>query len=174
MTLPSISNQIYKNYTYLIYTSTLLPDLYKQKLIDLTKNNSNIQIVYVENFTEFFEDIDTKLKNKTNYFTMRLDDDDGLNKNLLLTISEYNTDSKYIVSFPNGKNYTLQNNKIIFGKRVFIKNVAAGLVACNMSIYNCGNHTRINKRYKVYYNNMKDAYLLCCSKLYCDSKRSFW
>ena len=170
MTLPSIINQTSNNYTWLIYTSIYLPDEYKIKLINLVKTNKNIKIIYVNTFKEFFDDIDKQISHDE-YTTIRLDDDDGLNHKFIEILNNYNyNDMKNkILSFPLGKKFKV-DNKIIFGDNTNFKNIALGLTAFNMIIYNCGDHTKINNKYDVIYNNIEEAYYLCCSE-YCDTKR---
>lgn len=173
VTLPSINLQTYKNYTWFIYTSDKLPENYKIKLENLTRTNPKINIKYVDGFVSFFKDIDETLKNKRNYFTVRLDDDDGLNKHFFELLNRYRKYKKCIVSFYNGKKYTIKDDKIILGSKVSIKNIAAGVSANEMNIFNCGDHSKYHKKFKVIYNSFPIAYLLCCSKQFCDSKRSF-
>ena len=174
ITLPSINKQTNQNYTWLIYTSNELPDEYMEKLINLTKSNDKIKIICVNGFIDFFDNIRSKLKNKQKYFSMRLDDDDGLNINFLSNLDKYKKYNKYIISCPHGVNYTLdKKNNIIYGKKLYSKKIAAGIVANQMNIFDCGNHTEYDKKFKIIYSNIKFAYILCCSSLYCDSKRRF-
>lgn len=69
----------------------------------------------------------------------------------------------------NGRN----NEWVCIGEQYTRFNIAVGLCAIGMNIYNCGNHTTINKRYNIIYNNQPDMYLLNCSE-YCDSIRTFY
>lgn len=173
MTLSSIMNQTSNNYTWLIYTSIYLPDEYKTELINLVKSNKNIKIIYVNTFKEFFDDINKQIIHDE-YTTIRLDDDDdGLNNRFIETLNNYNyNDMKNkILSFPKGKKFKVDNN-IIFGNNIKYLNIALGLTAFNMNIYKCGDHTKINDKYDVIYNNdIEEAYYVCCSE-YCDKKKN--
>lgn len=161
ITLPSINNQTYKNYEWHIYTSPHLPDKYKKRLINITKNNNKIKIFYVNSMNEMKNKTDSFFKNKENYATLRLDDDDGLNKNFLLNLLKYKDKNGNIISCPNGKKYKIDNNSnIILGENYYQKNIAIGLTAINKNIYDCGSHQDINKDHNVIYDNMVDAYLL--------------
>ena len=171
MTLSSIMNQTNNNYTWLIYTSIYLPDEYKNKLINLVKTNKNIKIIYVNTFDEFLNDINKQIKHDE-YTTIRLDDDDGLNNRFIETLNNYNyNDMKNkILSFLKGKKFKVDNN-IIYGDNINYSNIALGLTAFNMNIYECGHHKKINNKYDVIYNNdIEEAYYICCSE-YCDTKR---
>ena len=172
ITLPSINSQTYKNYTWLIYTSDILPENYKIKLIELTKSNLNIQIVYVNNFDTFKKDIPLKIL-KNNYMSMLLDDDDGLSIYFLQNLIKYEKNKKCIISMPKGIQFMLNNNNIIYGKKNNCKKIAIGLTANNMNIFDCGNHSKVDSKYNVIYDQLENAYLICCSIKYCDSKRPF-
>jgi hypothetical protein len=41
-----------------------------------------------------------------------------------------------------------------------------------MNIYSCGDHTKVDKKYKVIYDKTKHMYRVLCSP-YCDSSRKF-
>lgn len=167
-------------YTWLIYTSNELPEPYKSKLEDFAINakdsKQNIKILYTDTIKNFFDDIDRQINYSGNYTTIRLDDDDVLNPNLLHELSAYD-DVKYdktIISFPLGIKFSVDNNtqkqQPIYGLPLNYKKVAAGLSAINMNIYKCGNHTKVDKVYKVIYNNLPNAYEICCSE-FCDTSR---
>jgi hypothetical protein len=172
VTLPSINNQTYKNYEWHIYTSPYLPDKYKKKLINITKNNNKIKIFYVNSMNEMKNKTNSFFKNKENYATLRLDDDDGLNKKFLLNLLKYKNKNGNIISCPNGKKYKIDNNNIILGKNHYEKNIAIGLTAINKNIYDCGSHENINKNYNTIYDDLKDSYLLGTGKS-TDTKREF-
>ena len=59
MTYNSIISQTYTNYTWLIFASDHLPQIYKEKLNKY--ENTNIDVVYVNN------SIDMKIKQKKNF-----------------------------------------------------------------------------------------------------------
>lgn len=170
VTYPSIIGQISQNYIWLIYTSKWLPDKYKTRLEKIINNNQKIKIIYIANFKELSEDI-KKIKWIKPYSTIRLDDDDGLYNNFLSTINEYKNEDGLFISFPNGIKYKYENNKIIYGNKLFYKNNAHGLVAINRWVYS-GNHNTISDRHKVKYIYTEDAYKVNCSE-YCDTAREF-
>ena len=125
-----------------------MPIEYQNRLLASTNKYKNIKIFFIKSFEEF---------NKSNtindkYCTVRLDDDDGLNENFVKILQQYKDKTKEIISFPKGKKYTISNNEIIYGENVEIKNIALGLCAIDMNIHKCGNHTKINDKFKVTYD----------------------
>lgn len=165
MTMPSIKHQTYQRYTWLIYTSDQLPAAYKERL-EKYKNNK-VKIIYVKNFYEMETDLDKRLIGKKHYTTMRIDDDDGLCNNFLEEINKYASKPSAkgtIISIPRGRLYTIRGKKIIYGSSVFSKRIALGLTAVGFNIMDAGIHTQVNKKYKVIYPTMKDAYSLFASK----------
>jgi len=170
VTYPSIIGQIAQNYIWLIYTSKWLPDKYKTRLEKIVNKNQKIKIKYIANFKELQED-KQKIKWIKPYSTIRLDDDDGLYNKFLSTINEYKNEDGLFISFPNGIKYKYENNKIIYGNKLFYKNNAHGLVAINRWVYS-ENHNIISERYKVKYIYTEDAYKVNCSE-HCDTSRKF-
>ena len=180
ITLPSIVSQTDDNYIWEIYTSEYLPIEYKNRLLASTNKYKNIKIFYIKSFKEFNKS--DKIKDKyctvildddkiiDKYCTVRLDDDDGLNKDFVKILQKYKDKTKEIISFIKGKKCTISNNEIIYGKNVEIKNIALGLCAIDMNVYACGDHTKVNQKFKVTYDMTPDMYLLNCSE-FCDTKR---
>jgi hypothetical protein len=170
MTYPSIINQTYTNYEWMIYTSNYLPDFYKTKLEKYKTNN--IHILYVDSIKEMHNSIKDILKDKSNYTSMRLDDDDGLCSQFLENINKYSDQKNKIISFPNGIRYTINNNKILFGSKIILPKLALGLTAIGFNIYTAGDHRKVDEKYEVIYDNTNDSYFVCCSE-FCDTKRKF-
>jgi hypothetical protein len=156
ITLPSIVNQTNQNYVWEIYTSKFLPEEYKERLIKLTKPYDKIKIYFIESFKDF----NNSEKTTDNYCTARLDDDDGLNKDFIEKLQKFENHKNTIVSFPCGQKVTIQNNEIIYGVKMEYKKIAIGLCAINMNIYNCGEHTLVDRKYKVIYDSTPDMYSL--------------
>ena len=165
MTAPSIKAQTYQGYTWLIYTSDQLPAAYKERLEK--HEGAKIKIIYVKNFYEMEVDLDRRLRGKTNYTTLRIDDDDGLNPVFLEEINKYASKPSAkgtIISIPRGRLYTIRGNKIIYGSRVFSKRIALGLTAVGFNIMDAGIHTQVNKKHTVIYPTMNNAFSLFASK----------
>lgn len=168
ITLPSIVQQTNNNYIWEIYTSNYLPTEYKERLLESTKSYENIKIYFVESFKEFNKS--KKINDK--YCTVRLDDDDGLNENYVEIMQKYKDETNAVISFPNGKYITIQNNEIIYGSNILYKLNAQGLCSIGQNIYGRGSHTSLDKMHKVIYDMTPDMYLFNCSK-FCDTKRIF-
>ena len=163
MTAPSIKDQTYQGYTWLIYTSDQLPAEYKERLERY--KGAKIKIIYVKNFYEMEFNLNRRLRGKKHYTTLRIDDDDGLNPKFLEEINKYVKGNEgKIISIPRGRLYTLRNKKIVYGSPVFSKRIALGITAVGFNIMDAGIHTQVNKKYKVLYPTMKDAYSLFASR----------
>ena len=52
------------------------------------------------------------------------------------------------------------------------RNIAVGLCAINMNIYDCGNHTKVHNKYSVIYDKTPDMYYINCGE-FCYSGRKF-
>lgn len=168
VTLPSINKQTNQNYLWYIYASSFLPPNYQNKLLELTKSNLKIKVIFIDSMKEFAK-IDYP---ESGYCTMRLDDDDGLSPNFIELMNKYKNKKGKVISFPNGKRYKLEDGKIILGEEYIYKNASMGLTAIEMDIYQCGNHHNVNKRYPTIYNNQPNMYMAACGK-YSDSGRGF-
>jgi hypothetical protein len=172
MTYPSIINQTYTNYEWIIYTSNYLPNFYKTKLEKYKTNN--IYILYVDSIKEMRNSTEDILKDKSNYTSMRLDDDDGLCPEFLENINKYSDKKNRVISFPNGIRYTIDNNSnIIFGSKMNKLKLALGLTAIEFNIFSAGHHRKVDEKYEVIYDNTSGSYFVCCSE-FCDTKRKFY
>jgi hypothetical protein len=171
ITYNSVISQTYTNYKWLIYASAYLPQVYKEKLN--TYKNTNIDIIYVKDFKDMRIRRKEVLKDKNNYTTMRLDDDDGISYNFLELLNQYSDQTNKIVSFPNGTRYTVENNNIILGSKISWPKIGLGLTAVGFDIYSAGNHVKVDEKYEVIYDNTENSYFLCCSE-FCDSQRKFY
>lgn len=160
-TYPSILGQTYKDYTWLIYTSTQLPEEYKEKLEGYVKKN--ILIVYVKNFKEMDEDIRSRLRGKKDYSTIRLDDDDSLNPKFLEMLTKYKDKKGAIISAPHGRWFRLRKGEMNLRKKIYYKKNAQGLAGIGFNIFDAGNHTHVNTKYKVIYDDLPDAFYRSCS-----------
>jgi hypothetical protein len=169
VTYPSIMNQTYQNYVWLIYASIRLPDEYKARLENIL--SENVQIIYVKNFEEFNIHRSNFLDKCTNYTTIRIDDDDGLSENFLEELNKYSGQSGKIITAPNGIKFTIRDNEIVFGEKYYSECLALGLTAIGFDIYGAGDHTAINEIFKIIVDDNM-SYKLCCSD-FCDTRREF-
>ena len=126
-----------------------------------------IHVYYIKSFKEF-----NTISFDSTYCTIRLDDDDGLSPNFIENLQKYKNKHGTIISYPNGKYVTIENNELVMGKEISKRNNAQGLCAIGMNIYACGNHANVAERFKVIYDNTPNMYLLN-SSIHCDSARSF-
>ena len=171
ITLPSIINQTNQNFIWYIYVSEYLPEKYKERLLNLIKDYPNIKCLFIKSFKEFNKLDYENMKFK--YCTIRLDDDDGLNNTFIEELNKYkNEENLTVISFPNGKKFTIEDNKIIYGENIRWENIALGLTIIGFDIFDCGVHTSIHTRYKIIYNEKPDMYSLNCNSSFCDSQRT--
>ena len=166
VTLPSVINQTNKNYTWYIYTSNILPEKYKTKLLKLTQRFPQIKCKFIQSFNEF-----TFIPDKLGpYCTVRLDDDDGLNPHFFYNLQKYRHLNGCIISHSHGLKFRLKNGAVELGSPIVYKNIALGLCAIGKNIYDCGHHVKMEETHKVIVDETPNMYYLCYSEL-CDSKR---
>jgi hypothetical protein len=169
ITVPSIKEQTDTNFTWLIYSSTSLPEEYKKRLLEY--KDSNIHIKFVKNFGEMYSDMRKQLKGKKNYSTTRLDDDDGLSPHFLETLNKYESNENHIISFPHGKKIKRVKNAYVTKGEVNYKKIATGLSAIDMNIFSMGNHLEVNGKNPIIYDSLKDAYSVFCAPFAKNTRR---
>lgn len=160
-TYPSILAQTYKDYTWLIYASIYLSEEYKKKLDGYAKEN--ILILYVKGFKEMNDDISSRLRRKTNYSTVRLDDDDWLNPLFLEMLTKYKDKKGAIISAPRGRWFRLRNGEMNIRKKIYYKKNAQGLAGIGFNIFKAGSHSQVNRKHTVIYDDLPDAFYRSCS-----------
>ena len=168
ITYPSIVTQTDKNWEWHIYVGNQMPKPYLDKLNSI--KHPNIKIILVEGK----EDFDTKVSQfdyGKRYATVRLDDDDGLDKKYVSVLMAYRNKLGSIISFPMGRLISINKNKLLLGIRCNKKLLALGLAGINMNIYATGDHTLIDRKYKVVYCMVPDMYYYFQS-LWTDSRIS--
>ena len=161
VTLPSIKKQTDTNFTWLIYSSDKLPQEYKDRLLQY--RNDKIHIIFVKNFKEMYSDSRKQLEGKKNYSTTRLDDDDGLHPKFLESLNKYDSNPQHIISFPRGQKIKRVKDKYVIKGDVNYKKIATGLSAIDMNIFSTGNHLKVDDKYPVIYDSLKDAYIVFCA-----------
>jgi hypothetical protein len=112
ITFPSIVEQSADNWEWLIYTSDRLPDEYMQRLRKLVKGYTNITIITVKDFSEFFQK-DFSYNYHESFATVRIDDDDGLNKCFVEKLQQYSENLGSIVSFTEGTLVKYEKGRLV-------------------------------------------------------------
>lgn len=171
ITMPSILGQSCDRWQWLIYTSDRLPGEYMHRLRKLAKEHTNISLITVKDFSDFFEQ-HLSYHYDHSFATVRLDDDDGLNRCFVERLQRYAKHIGNIVSFTEGLRVKYVEGSVVLGEKVSEKNNAQGLAGIGVKIYNCGRHSDIDTRYPVIYDSTPDMYLLTCSP-FTDTKRGF-
>lgn len=171
ITLPSVVEQSYDDWKWLIYTSDRLPDDYMKRLRTLVKDYPKIVLITVKDFKEFFEK-DISYNYDNSFATVRLDDDDGLSKCFVEKLQQYSKNVGSIVCFTEGTLVKYVKGRVVMGEKVSEKNNAQGLAGIGVKIYSCGRHSDIDTRYNVIYDFTPNMFLLTCSP-FTDTKRGF-
>jgi hypothetical protein len=171
ITFPSIVGQSCDDWKWLIYTSDRMPDEYMKRLRTLVKDYTNIEVITVKNFKEFFAN-DLSYNYDNSFATVRIDDDDGLNSCFVEKLQEYSKNVGSIVCFTEGTMVKYEKGRVVMGEKVSEKNNAQGLVGIGVKIYSCGSHSTIDARYNVINDHTPDMYLITCSP-YTDTSRGF-
>ena len=169
ITVPSMKKQTDTNFTWLIYSSSSLPEEYKERLLEY--KDSNIHIKFVKNFEEMNADIIQQLDGKKNDSTTRLDDDDGMSPDFLKTLNKYESNENHIISFPHGKKIKRVKNAYVTKGNVNYKKIATGLSAINTNVFSMGNHRKVNKKNPIIYDSLKDAYTVFCAPFARNTRR---
>ena len=171
ITLPSVVNQTNQNFIWYIYASSFLPKTYKTKLLELIGNNEKIKCVFIHSFKDFCKIKFTDEK----YCTVRLDDDDGLNKDFVESLNKYNyVSNNTLITHPFGQLVKLENGELVYGRKIdkSKKPPAQGLAAVGMDVYKCGSHGKIQDKYNVIIDKKPDMFVMSCDE-HCDTKRIF-
>jgi Putative rhamnosyl transferase len=171
ITLPSIVEQSCDDWEWLIYTSDRIPDEYMKRLSVLVKDYTNIVLITVKDFSDFFEK-DSSYNYDNSFATVRIDDDDGLNNCFVERLQQYSENVGSIVSFTEGILVKYVKGRVVKGEKVSEKNIALGMAGIGIKIYNLGRHTTINNKYNVICDSTPDMFLLNCSP-FTDTKRGF-
>ena len=148
-----------------------MPDDYTKRLRTLVSGYPNISLIAVKDFREFFEK--THSYNYGDSFaTVRLDDDDGLNKSYVDRLQRYSENIGSIVSFTEVRKVKYAGGNVVIGKNLSARNIALGLAGIGCDVYDCGRHSDINTRYNVIYDASPDMLFLNCSP-FADTRRGF-
>jgi Putative rhamnosyl transferase len=171
ITLPSVVQQSCDHWKWLIYTSDRMPDACMNRLRNLVKDYANIQVIPVTDFTDFFEQ--HKAYDFGNSFaTVRLDDDDGLDRSFVEKLQQYSQNVGSVVSFTDGAFVRCTKGRMVVGETISERNSALGLAGIGLRIYLTGRHTDIHTRYNVIYDQSPGMFFLCCSP-FTDTQRGF-
>jgi len=136
--------------------------------LQITSSNPRIQVMPVESMKDL--DVTGRIT-RAPYATIRLDDDDALHEEFLQWLDAYSSRTGVIVSFPRGRRFTMVEGEIRLGAREDYPKIGLGLTAFGFNILAAGSHMRIDERYEVIYDRRPDAYLMCCSESFCDTRR---
>ena len=174
LVLPSLQKSIEKaeslNVKVLLYTSAYLPDEHRARLEGLKQTSLNANIFYLTEHQDFHaavrKDIHELMKNEFAddvYATVRLDDDDALDVGFLTRLEKYIAPGfvNHVVTQPLGYECLYDKNRACLSKSIKIDypKVAVGLTKIHLfnadkpasteSIYDAGNHTKVDKKHRL-------------------------
>lgn len=158
LTLPSILNQTYQNFEWIIFISNLLQDKYKNFIRSIS--NNQIKIIEIN---------DRRISNKelielhcpieSNYISCRLDDDDGLCADYFDILNQYYLCDETIFGTKEFLcvSYNKSTSQFVYSKIEKNYLVSPGLSCKNKHIYSIGSHLKadqlphkiIDKKYPV-------------------------
>lgn len=167
ITLPSLS-AFCENTTVLVFTSSEFPADFKDRLNKLVKPYDNIKIIDVDIDDNVFSKVGATVRAELEgmgedvlYSTIRLDDDDALSKNFMISLEKY-LESKFVgfcISFSSGLGLMLDEGRVISAHKKKSPKIALGLVWINkfnfreksferkpISVYGLGNHVSVEER----------------------------
>lgn len=166
ITVPSIFNQTYKNFEWIVFIHKNLPQEYYNKICTINQKYNNIfNLVIIINDSSQNKNLFQYHKpDEENYISVRLDDDDGLHHTYFSLVNE-TFNNNYDINICGSKSSLLlsKNNQDIYYNFNYKKYlISCGLAAKNCNIFNCGNHATIHERYKCLELKQKNLCLMSC------------
>lgn len=132
---PSVVSQTNKNFTWLLYFDSSTKAIFKDQIENLTSNNSNIKVFYIDGMSNFYPEIQkyiTENATKSDYLiTSRIDNDDCIHKDFIDEVQKkFNHQEYEAVDIIQG--YSLQvEPQFILGKKEHIFNPFISLIEKN-------------------------------------------
>ncbi len=109
-TLPSLDSQEDKDFSILVRSSSLMPDVYKKRLTDIAKSRDYISLAFLspevdaKKYEKEVLDVELLDSEPGPVITFRLDDDDALSFDYISAVKKYmcNDLRGFAISFPQG------------------------------------------------------------------------
>jgi hypothetical protein len=162
ITIPTIINQTYQNFLWIIFISSLLPENYKEYLYEITKRYNNIQIYKIEGTIENTKTLATlHTPCDSHYITSRIDDDDGLPKQYFQELIDLKQDYDVV-----GTNKCLllsggEDNNIYYRIHKSSYLLSCGLATKNRNIFSLGDHSLAGKLFQSITLSKQIALMAC-------------
>lgn len=165
ITVPSIFNQTYKDFEWIVFIHKNLPQEYYNKICTINqKYNDILNLVTITDDSSQNKNLFRyhQPENK-NYISVRLDDDDGLHNTYFSVINKTFNDNNIDICGSKCSLLLSRNDQDIYYDFVCKEYFAScGLSAKNCNIFNCGSHTTIDQRYKCFDLSQKNLCLMSC------------
>ncbi|WP_291117078.1 glycosyltransferase [Flavobacterium sp. UBA6135] len=132
--LPSVKSQNNKNFTWLLFFDITTSDVFKNWILNTTKDTNFIQCFFIDGMDSFSDSIKEFIAKDASSFThiitSRIDNDDCVSKFYIDEIQKQFNFQKYLaVDFVSG--YTLSLNPVMLGKKEQIYNPFISLIEEN-------------------------------------------
>jgi hypothetical protein len=145
LTLPTVLNQTYQNFEWIIFISNLLPIKYKQFVRSISDKIIVIEIDKKRISNQ--ELIELHSSKENNYISVRLDDDDGLCIDYFeLLLKTYSTNNSLIGS-RNMLIVTHDGENLLYSKMSKNFLVSSGFCCKNQHVYQIGGHANAQSIY---------------------------
>ncbi len=149
--LPSIQNQTNLNFTWLLYLDITTKDFFKNRIAELIKGRSNIQVFYIDGMPLFYKSIQNYISANSNskpfLITSRIDNDDCVRKDFINEIQKkFNSQNYQAIDIIKG--YSLQiEPTYMLGKKEHLYNPFISLIEKNINPKTVwlNNHTQWKK-----------------------------
>lgn len=131
---PSVNSQINKNFTWLLFFDITTSDVFKNRILEITKDSDFIHCFFIDGMDSFSNSIKEFIAKDASSFshiiTSRIDNDDCVSKFYIDEIQKQFNFQKYLaVDFVSG--YTLSLNPVMLGKKEQIYNPFISLIEEN-------------------------------------------
>ena len=148
ITVPTIVSQKYENFLWIIFISSLLPNLYKDRLKTiLSKYDQTTNLIELNGFINTVDLINSHTPQDKEYISIRIDDDDGLPQNYFTIVNDQikNYD---IIGMNNRLLLSKDNQEVIhYTKEKTNHLLSCGLSCQNSHILSMGNHMKAHEKY---------------------------
>lgn len=167
LTLKTILSQTYKNYNWIIFISSLLPNKYKTYLKNIENHYYHINIYEIKELSIKNINLHKYHHPKEKCFlSSRIDDDDGLSTNYFdSVVKDFQTQDYDAIGSKSCLLISKNENRLYCSNIKYPYLISCGLTTKNQNIFDMGSHTNIHKKYKILNkndDNTKNYCLMSC------------
>lgn len=127
----SIKAQTEKNFVWLVFFDTNTPQIFREKISELSRKFTNFVPIYADGMEDFYPSITREIKSRLTapyLITTRLDNDDSLHQDFVKGVhNQFSEQAFRVIDFVDG--YTLQvAPRVRFGKHSHVHNPFMSLI----------------------------------------------